>query len=121
MNPETRIQNACFLAIGSRRDALIFRQQSGVFRAMDSERVIKVGVPGMSDALAVVSVEITADMVGKTIAAAVFPEFKTRTGKQAEAQQNFQKAVQSRGAVYRLVRSADEMLALVDDVQAGRW
>lgn len=120
MNPETKIQNACFLAVGSRRDALIFRQQSGVFRAMDSDRAIKVGVPGMSDALAVVAVTITPEMVGKTIAAAVFPEFKTRTGKQAEAQQNFQRAVQSRGAVYRLVRSVDEMLALVDDVKAGK-
>lgn len=118
---ETKLQNACFLAVGSRRDAVVFRQQSGVFRAMDSERVVKVGQPGMSDALAVVAVTITPDMVGKTIGVACFPEFKTRTGRQAEAQHCFQRAVQSRGAIYRLIRSVADMLALVEDVKAGRW
>lgn len=118
---ETKLQNICFLAVGARRDVVAFRQQSGVFRAMDSERVVKVGQPGMSDALAVVAVTITPDMVGKTVGVAVFPEFKTKTGRQAEAQHNFQRAVQSRGAVYRLVRSEADMLALIDDVKAGRW
>lgn len=118
---EKNIQNACFLALGSRPDVLIFRQQSGVFRAMDSDRIIKVGVPGMSDALAVVSVEITPDMVGKTVAVAAFPEFKTSRGRQADAQHNFQNAVRARGAVYRLIRSVDDIQSMVDDIKSGQW
>lgn len=100
---------------------LIFRQQVGLFRALDSERKVFVGVKGASDSLAVIAVQITPEMVGKTVAVAAFPEFKTLTGPQREKQEDYQRAVQSRGAVYRLVRSVDEMLALVDDVQAGRW
>ena len=49
---------------------------------------------------------------------AVQPEFKAG-GQQTEAQGNWQRAVEARGGVYRLVRSADDMLALVADVQSG--
>lgn len=116
---ESAIQRAAFLAVGTRPDVSAFRLQSGVFRAMDSDRVVKVGVPGMSDGLMVVAVTITPEMVGRVIGVAAFPEFKTSTGKQAEAQHNFQRAVQARGAPYRLIRSADEMVEFVADVQRG--
>jgi hypothetical protein len=120
---ETReVQNPALLAVGGRPDVLIWRQQSGVFRAYDNpERIVRVGHPGMADAGAIVQVVITPDMVGKTVGVAVQPEFKTRAGRQREAQENWQAAVEQRGGVYRLVRSAAEMVGLVDDVQRGRW
>ena len=117
---ESAIQRAAFLAVGTRPDVAAFRLQSGVFRAMDSDRVVKVGVPGMADGLMVVAVTVTPEMVGRVIGVAAFPEFKTSTGRQAESQHNFQRAVQSRGAPYRLIRSAEEMLAFVADVQRGK-
>lgn len=113
-------QNPALLAVGSRPDVLIWRQQSGVFRAYDDPtRIVRVGQPGMSDAGAIVRVTITQDMVGKTVGIAVQPEFKTRTGRQREAQANWQAAVEQRGGVYELIRSPDEMVALVARVQRG--
>lgn len=122
-NRETnQVQNPALLAVGARPDVLIWRQQSGVFRTYDDpSRVVRIGVPGLADSMAVVAVTITPDMVGKTIGVAVAPEFKTATGKQSQAQQLWQRAFEARGGVYRLVRSAADMLGLVDDVQRGHW
>lgn len=109
------------LAVGQRQDVLVWRQQSGLFRQFEAPHTpVRVGQPGMSDAGMIVAVTITPDMVGKTIGVAVQPEFKAR-GKQSTAQSNWQRAVAKRGGIYRLVRSEADMLALVDDVQAGRW
>ena len=122
-NRETReAQNPALLAVGARPDVLIWRQQSGVFRSYDDpQRVVRVGVPGLADSLAVVAVTVTPDMVGKTIGVAVAPEFKTAKGRQSEAQRLWQRAFEARGGIYRLVRSAADMLQLVQDVQRGRW
>ena len=122
-NRETRtVQNPALLAVGARPDVLAWRQQSGMFRAFDDpSKVVRVGQPGLADSIAVVTVTITPEMVGRTIGVAVAPEFKTSTGRQSEAQRNWQRAFEQRGGIYRLIRSADDMLALVEDVQHGRW
>lgn len=122
-NRETRtVQNPALLEVGARPDVLIWRQHSGMFRQFEPpHEPVRVGVPGIADSIAVVAVKITPDMVGKTIGVAVAPEFKTTKGKQSERQRDWQAAFEKRGGVYRLVRSAAEMLALIDDVQAGRF
>lgn len=121
-NRETRtVQHPALLAVGARPDVLAWRQQAGLFRAYDNpDRVVRVGLPGMADAGMIVAVTITPDMVGKTIGVAVQPEFKAGRGQQSEPQQNWQRAVEARGAVYRLVRSPNDMQQLVADVQHGR-
>lgn len=122
MNQETKVQNASFLRIGQRQDVLAWRQQVGKYRAMNNpDQIISVGVPGMADSMMVVAVTVTPEMVGRTIGLAVAAEFKTATGKQAEAQKRWQRAFEARGGIYRLVRSPDEMEQLVDDVQHGRF
>jgi hypothetical protein len=113
-------QNPSLLAVGMRPDVLVWRQQVGVFRAMDNpDRIVKVGVPGMADSGMVVAVVVTPEMVGKTIGVMVQPEYKTAKGRQREAQKDWQAAVEKRGGIYRLVRSAEEMTQLVADVQNG--
>lgn len=110
------------IAVGARPDVLIWKQPVGLFRSLqDPTRKIFVGTPGQSDAMAVVSVTITPDMVGKKIGVAVAPEFKTATGKQRDNQRDWQEAFEKRGGVYRIVRGPADMLALVDDVKAGRF
>ena len=120
---ETReTQNPALLAVGARPDVLIWRQQVGLFRAFHNpERVVHVGQPGMSDAGAIVRVTITPDMVGRTVGIAVQPEFKTARGRQREAQENWQAAVEQRGGIYELVRTPAEMVDLVERVQRGHW
>lgn len=122
-NRETReAQNPALLAVGARPDVLVWRQQSGVFRSYDDpRRIVRVGQPGMADAGMIVAVTITPEMVGKTVGVAVQPEFKTPRGRQSEAQKNWQAAVETRGGVYAIVRSAEEMNELVAQIQRGKF
>jgi hypothetical protein len=120
-NRETReVQNPSILEVGCRSDVLVWRNVVGLFRAYDQpRRVLQVGTPGMPDSMMAVAVTITPDMVGKTVAVAVAPEFKTKRGTQQGNQADWQAAFESRGGVYRLVRSPAEMVQLVEDVQSG--
>lgn len=117
---ESSIQKRALAAVGARDDAMIWRQQSGVFRSMtDKDRIVRVGVAGMSDSLMVVGVTITPDMIGKRIGVAVGVEFKTEAGRQSDAQKRWQKAFEARGGLYRIVRSAGEITQLVENVRSG--
>lgn len=122
-NRETReAQNPALLAVGARHDVLVWRQQSGVFRSYDDpDRVVRIGAPGMADSMMVVAVQITPEMVGRTVGLAVAAEFKTNAGRQSPAQVRWQQAFQKRGGIYRLIRSAAEMVGLVEDVKNGNW
>ncbi|HET8695563.1 MAG TPA: hypothetical protein VFM33_12895 [Aquabacterium sp.] len=120
-NRETRtVQNPALLAAGSRPDVLAWRQQCGLFYTKQGNPVF-IGLPGMSDCGMIVRTVVTQEMVGKTIGVAVQPEFKTQRGQQSEAQGNWQAAVEARGGIYRIVRSAEDMNQLIEDVQNGRW
>lgn len=117
----THVQLPAMLSVGARSDVLVWRQQVGAFRAYDDpRRVVSVGLPGMADLGAIVAVTITPDMVGQTIGVAVQAECK-HGGRQSAAQAGWQAAVERRGGIYRIVRSAGAMDELVADVQAGRW
>ena len=122
-NPETRlVAHPAMLAVGARPDVMIWKQTVGTLRAYDDPaKIIKVGVPGMADSMAVVAVTITPDMVGRTIGVAVAAEFKTATGRQRPGQKLWQDAFTKRGGIYRLVRSAADMVGLINDVQRGHW
>lgn len=119
-NAETNIKNSILLALGQRPDVYIQNQPTGTFRAMESDRPIKVGNPGQSDLLAVVQVEITPDMVGKKVGVACFMEVKTATGKQRDNQRLFQHAVERRGGRYGLVRSPADAAQFVAKIQSGK-
>lgn len=116
-NPETDLQNEILLAIGSRPDTLAWRQTVGAFRAMDNpSRIVRVGVPGMSDVMSVVAVTVTPRMVGAVVPVAVAHEIKTATGKQREAQKLWQKAFEERGGIYLISRSPEDSLRAITGV-----
>lgn len=115
---ESSIQKRALAAIGARADALVWRQQSGAFRALSNPgRIVRVGTPGISDAMAVVGVEVTPEMVGKKIGVAVGIEFKAEKGRQSDAQRVWQRALESCGGVYAIVRSVEDAVALVERVK----
>lgn len=111
-NPETRIQNQILERL-SREGYLCWRQQSGTFRALHSDHIVKVGLPGMADIGAIIPVIITPDMVGRTIGVSAQIEVKTATGRQRPDQAVWQKAVEYRGGIYRICRSPDEALGII--------
>ena len=121
MPSEKNIQNASLLAIGCRRDCMVWRNHTGVFKTMDESRTVVVGTPGAADSLGVVAVTITPEMIGRVFGVALAVEFKTDTGRQSQKQKNWQEAFTSRGGIYRIVRSPDEMLTILDDVKHGRF
>lgn len=116
---EINIQNECLLAVGMRHDVLPMRLQSGLFRSLNDNRIIRVGQKGVADSMLIVAVEITADMIGSMVPVAVAAEFKTKKGKQSEDQKSWQSAFEKRGGIYRLIRSAGEIETLVRQVKSG--
>lgn len=114
----THTQNPAMLAVGGMPNVLAWRQQSGLFYTKQGTPV-RVGVPGLADCGMIVAVTVTPEMVGKTLGVAVQAEFKTDKGRQADDQKRWQSAVEKRGGVYSLIRSADDMLALVEKVRRG--
>ena len=98
------------------------RLQSGVFRAYDDpDKIVRIGQPGLPDTMMLVATKITPDMIGKTVAVAVAAEIKTARGRQSDAQRAWQRAFEARGGTYELVRTPDQMVALVDRVQRGEF
>jgi hypothetical protein len=108
-NGETNIEKSVLLELGGQRDVLAWKQMVGSFRAIDDpQRIVRVGVPGMADVMTVQAVTITPDMVGKTIGVAVAHEVKTLTGKQRDNQKLWQLALELKGGIYFLSRSAEQ-------------
>lgn len=121
MNRETaEVQNPAMLAAGSQPDVLALRQQSGLLYTRDG-RPVRVGSPGLADAGLTVPVLITPEMVGRVVPVSVQVEFKTATGRQSPDQVVYAAAVRQRGGVYAVVRSAAEMLALIERIRRGEW
>lgn len=117
---ESSIQKRALAAIGARDGVLAWRQQSGAFRSIDNpKRIVKVGTAGISDAMAVVSIEVTPEMVGRRVGVAVGIEFKAEKGRQSDAQAAWQKAFEGCGGTYAIVRSVEDAVALVERVKRG--
>jgi hypothetical protein len=68
----------------------------GAFRALDSERVVKVGLPGVADIIACID--------GR----AVFIEVKVGADTQRNEQKSFQAAAEKAGALYVLAKFTDK-------------
>jgi hypothetical protein len=119
---ETReTAHPALLAVGCDPDVMVWKQPVGLFRALtDPDRKVLVGIKGQADSIGVVKITITPEMVGKQIGVAFAPEFKTLTGPQRERQKDWQASFEARGGLYRLIRSAAEMVAFVDDIKTGR-
>lgn len=116
-NPETNIQNDILIGVGGRADCLSWRNQTGVFRAMDDpNRIVNVGIKGSSDILTVAAIIITQEMVGKTVGVAVGIEVKTKTGAQSDRQKKWQAAFEKRGGIYLISRSKEEAIKQIDSL-----
>lgn len=79
-------------------------------------RPFKVGVPpGFPDLVGWHPVEITPEMVGKTMCIFVGPEIKTPKGKLREAQVKFHQAAHKAGANVDIVRSPEDYEQMLKD------
>lgn len=111
---ESAIQQLVRLT-ASQAGAVLFRNNQGSHQD-DQGRWIKYGVcnPGGSDLIGWTSIQITPDMVGKTVAVFTAVEVKTPKGKVTDAQQNFIDQVNKAGGRAGVVHSSTDAQLLLE-------
>lgn len=111
-NAESGIQNRILLKL-SESGVLAYRQMVGKFRSIYGNSVVKVGINGMSDIGAIVTVTVTEKMVGKRIGIAAQIEVKTDKGRESSEQKTWGKIVKHSGGLYIVARSDDECTDMI--------
>jgi hypothetical protein len=113
-NAETDIQQRIRLALGTRPDLRLFRNQVGQLPDPRTGRPVQFGLArGSADLIGWRSVVITPEMVGQRVAVFTSLEIKTPSGRLTPAQQAWLGAVHNAGGiagVARSVRDANEIL-----------
>ncbi len=114
-NAETTLQQQIRLALGTRADTRLFRNQTGALPDPRTGRLVTFGLArGSADLIGWRTVTITPEMVGQRIAVFTSIEVKTPTGRLAPAQQHWLQAVRTAGGVAGVVRSVNDAIKLID-------
>ena len=113
-NAETDIQQRIRLAVGTRSDLRLFRNNTGTLPDPRTGRPVQFGLArGSADLIGWRTITITPEMVGQRIAVFTSIEVKTTTGHLTPAQQAWLCTVRTAGGiagVARSVRDAEEIL-----------
>ena len=113
-NAETDIQQRIRLAVGTRSDLRLFRNNTGTLPDPRTGRPVQFGLArGSADLIGLRTVTITPEMVGQRVAVFTSIEVKTSTGRATPEQQNWLHMVRRAGGiagVARSVRDAEEIL-----------
>ncbi len=114
-NAETQLQQQIRLALGTRPDARLFRNQVGSLPDPRTGRLVTFGLAkGSADLIGWRSVVVTPEMVGQRLAVFCSIEIKTPTGKLRADQQAWLTAVQGAGGVAGVARSVEQAVALIE-------
>ena len=113
-NAETDLQQQIRLALGTRPDARLFRNQVGSLPDPRTGRLVTFGLArGSADLIGWRTVTITPDMVGQQLAVFTSIEVKTPTGRIRPEQQHWLAAVQGAGGFAGIARSVPDALQIV--------
>jgi hypothetical protein len=108
-NTETTLQQQIRLALGTRPDARLFRNQVGSLPDPRTGRLVTFGLArGSADLIGWRTVVVTSDMVGQQLAVFTSIEVKTPTGRLAPAQQHWLRSVASAGGIAGVARSVPD-------------
>jgi len=114
-NAETTLQQQIRLALGTRPDARLFRNQVGSLPDPHTGRLVTFGLArGSADLIGWRTVVVTPDMVGQRLAVFTSIEIKTPTGRIAPAQQHWLGVVRGAGGIAGVVRSVTDARNLLD-------
>ncbi|MHB1955906.1 MAG: VRR-NUC domain-containing protein [Sulfobacillus sp.] len=126
MTTGSSVQKEIHVALGSRDDTRVFRNQVGAgwlgkaVRLKTGDVLIKdprfvpFGLsPDSSDLIGFRTVTITPDMVGQRIAVFVGIEVKSGTGRLTPGQKNWMNMLVERGAYSGVARSVDDGLRII--------
>lgn len=113
-NAETTLQQQIRLALGTRSDLRLFRNQVGQLPDPRTGRPVQFGLArGSADLIGWRTVVVTPDMVGQRLAVFTSIEVKTPTGRLTPAQHNWQAAVRSAGGIAGVARSVKDACEIV--------
>ena len=113
-NIETNIQQRIRLALGTREDVRLFRNQVGQLPDPRTGRPVQFGLAkGSADIVGWKTVEVTPDMVGQKLAVFASIEVKTPNGRLTGPQQNWMHTVQTAGGIAGVARSPEDALQII--------
>lgn len=114
-NAETDLQQRIRLAVGTRTDLRLFRNNTGTLPDPRTGRPVQFGLArGSADLIGWRTLVITPDMVGRRIAVFTSLEVKTTTGRLTPAQHAWLGAVRSAGGVAGVARSVADALHIIE-------
>ena len=113
-NAETDLQQRIRLALGTRSDLRIFRNQVGQLPDPRTGRPVQFGLArGSADLIGWRTVVITPEMVGQRVAVFTSIEVKTPTGRLTPQQRHWLSAVMAAGGIAGVARSVADALQIV--------
>ncbi len=113
-NAETTLQQQIRLAVGTRSDLRLFRNQVGSLPDSRTGRLVTFGLAkGSADLIGWRTVTVTPEMVGQRIAVFTSLEIKTPSGRLSPAQTHWLHAVRSAGGIAGVVRSVPDALQII--------
>lgn len=114
-NAETDLQQRIRLALGTRSDLRLFRNQVGSLPDPRSGRLVQFGLArGSADLIGWRTITITPDMVGTRLAVFTSLEIKTPTGRLSPAQTHWLHAVRTAGGIAGVARSVPDALQIME-------
>ena len=114
-NAETTLQQQIRLALGSRSDLRIFRNQVGSLPDPRTGRLVTFGLArGSADLIGWRIVTIGPEHVGLKLAVFTSIEIKTPTGRLSPAQRAWLGSVQSAGGIAGVARSVSDAHAILE-------
>ena len=121
-NAETTLQQQIRLALGSRSDLRIFRNQVGSLPDPRTGRLVTFGLArGSADLIGWRTVTITPDMVGRQLAVFTSIEVKTPTGRVRPEQQAWLSTVNDAGGLAGVARSVSDAHAIIHSRNQQAW
>ena len=119
---ETGIQGRIRVAVAGL--CTLFRNNVGLFETKDGRKVRTGLIKGSSDLVGWTEVEVTAEMVGGTVAVFTGLEVKSATGRLTKPQRTFSANVRAAGGICATARSEGEakgeIMRQVKKIQGGR-
>ncbi len=108
-NAETDLQQRIRLALGTRPDARLFRNQVGSLPDPRTGRLVTFGLArGSADLIGWRTIVVTPDMVGRRLAVFTSIEVKTPTGRVRPDQQAWLGVVRKAGGIADIARSVPD-------------
>ena len=113
-NAETTLQQQIRLALGTRSDLRLFRNQVGQLPDPRTGRPVQFGLArGSADLIGWRTITITPDMVGRQLAVFTSIEVKTPTGRVRPEQHAWLNTVQQSGGIAGIARSVADASQII--------